>query len=58
MQLTIAILIAALGAAILCAVSGSGPAGPLREAANSLDAQRTEALQLITHPSLQLITHP
>lgn len=50
MQLTIAILIAALGAAIICTVSGSGPAGPLREAANSLHEQRTEALQLISHP--------
>ena len=50
MNLTIAILIAALGAAIICTVSGSGPAGPLREAANSLQADRADALQLITHP--------
>lgn len=47
MNLTLAILIAALGAAVVCAVSGSGPAGPMREAANNLEAQRLDAVELM-----------
>lgn len=50
MNLTIAILIAALGAALICTLTGSGPDGELREAANKLNTQRAEALQLITTP--------
>ncbi len=44
MQLTLAILIAALGGAVICTVTGSGPTGPLREAAGQRAAAIEELL--------------
>lgn len=50
MKLTLALLAIALVAAVACAVSGSGPAGALREAANTRHAERMEAFSLIQAP--------